>query len=461
VIGLSELAKTLESMKSYKETIITYLNMLNALKSKINFGKDEYSLKIEFGWKDVLKNEFYYSYNVNMDYYSALFNLAVLYNLMGTFYIGNDDDTKLKEGIKYFQHAAWVFDKIKQEFGANIPVKEIQPDMSENYLSYCSYLCLARAQSLLYEVAEKKGMNLELRAQLAKGIFDLYTSAYNLAAESLKKLIDENCRAFLNNRRFYFSSLACLNMKKVVEEQFNKTGEGYGKMIAYLGLAVDCMNAGSKDLNKAQNYFDVNKYNKEKAILETQGQEMLEKNQRIYFDSVPDMKTLPKVEKIIKVAPTMIPDDLNKSDSGSLDSLVPREVRPMIANYKQSMMEYISEGLDKYENEGKITAFLAELNLPGSLESAISNNEVSDYLWKRISEVQQKGGSLYLTNAISSLEKKAEDVSKRIADMELILYNEEEEDNKYRNLYGNRWQRAPSKNLNYMYYQVLYEYKSN
>jgi hypothetical protein len=129
--------KTNDSMKKHKEAIVSYINMLNLLKSKINFGKDEYSLKLEFGWKDVLKNDFYYSNNVNLEHFSLLFNLAVCYNTLGSSLTAKtDDDTQLKEGIKNYQYAAWLFDKIKNEVPTHIPIKEIQPDLSVNYLTY-------------------------------------------------------------------------------------------------------------------------------------------------------------------------------------------------------------------------------------------------------------------------------------------------------------------------------------
>lgn len=103
-------------------------------------------------------------------------------------------------------------------------------------------------QSYLFSVAERKGTSLELRAQLSKGIFELYTSAYNLANDTLKKFIEEPVRIYLNNKRYYYLALACIKMKEFTFESFNKTGEGYGIMIAYLGLACQALNAGSKDL---------------------------------------------------------------------------------------------------------------------------------------------------------------------------------------------------------------------
>ena len=91
-------------------------------------------------------------------------------------------------------------------------------------------------------------------------------------------------------------------------------------------------------------------------------------------------------------------------------------------NYKQEMVEYITKQLDSFNNEGKIQEYLAEMGLPNSLESVLSQNDISDYLWKRISEIQQKGGSLFLTSTISNVEKRREEISKKISDIELIIY---------------------------------------
>jgi hypothetical protein len=131
--------QTLDSLKSHKTTTTDYLIMLNQLKSKINFGNDTYSLQIEFTWKDSLKNDNHTSYNVNLEYYSAMFNLAVIYRQIGKCYFGANEDGKLKEGIKSFQYAAWLFDKIKNEIPSFIPVKEINPDLSSTFLSYVKF----------------------------------------------------------------------------------------------------------------------------------------------------------------------------------------------------------------------------------------------------------------------------------------------------------------------------------
>lgn len=267
LILLNDKEKSYDSMKGTKEVIVQYLSMLNVIKSKMNFGKDEFSIKVEFGWKDVLKNDFYYSYNINHEYYCCLYNLAVCYYNLACSISISDEEAKLKEAIKYLQYSSWVFDNIKNELPSLIPAKETPPDMTPNFLTYNSYLCLAQAQIYLLTVAERKKSSFELQGQLAKGINDLYSSALQLANESLKKILSDEARGFLVNRRSWYAALAFIKMKEQILEEFNKTGEGYGKAIAYLGLACDVLNMGEKDIvSRIINNFFKNLFRKKLRI---------------------------------------------------------------------------------------------------------------------------------------------------------------------------------------------------
>lgn len=40
------------------------------------------------------------------------------------------------------------------------------------------------------------------------------------------------------------------------------------------------------------------------------------------------------------------------------------------------MLDYITENIEKYENEGKMLQFLSDLNLPGALDSMISGSKI-------------------------------------------------------------------------------------
>lgn len=110
--------------------------MINALKNKINFGKDTYAIKLDFAWKDTLTDEKIISNSIHFEYYSVLFNLGIIYFEMGKSLYFSEDDLKLKDGVKYFQTAAWIFDRVKEEYPLYVQALNIQPDLQMNYMSF-------------------------------------------------------------------------------------------------------------------------------------------------------------------------------------------------------------------------------------------------------------------------------------------------------------------------------------
>ena len=62
---------------------------------------------------------------------------------------------------------------------------------------------------------------------------------------------------------------------------------------------------------------------------------------------------------------------------------------------------------------------------------------------------------MYITNTLQLLEKKSEEIGKKIVEIETMLYNESEDDAKYRNMYLNRWTRKSSQSLNVQFYLTI------
>jgi hypothetical protein len=265
-------------------------------------------------------------------------------------------------------------------------------------------------------------MDSELRAQLCMGIYELYTSALNLANDSLKKRVSDITRSLLIFKRNYFCAIAFLKMRDSCDVAFKKTGEHYGKQITYVKMAVASLTNAIKESGKITG-VELEKAQTMKNDFEKLHADMIKKNNSLYYDPVPDIGLIPKIEKIVRVNPTSSMEDLTKPKDArnALDDLVPKEAKVMVENYKKQLNDFISEYLDKQENDVKIDNFLHGLNLPYALDSAISS-EISDALWKRVSEVQQKGGSLFLTNQISSLSGRTEEVARRLSDLEVVLF---------------------------------------
>ena len=128
-------------------------------------------------------------------------------------------------------------------------------------------------------------------------------------------------------------------MKDSNEDNFKQKGEGFGKMIAYTKLALESLQEGEKEIIKAKNIININEYMEFKSYVENILKDMTYKNQNIYYESLPDAKLLPRVDKLIKANPLSPTDDFNKFIEGqnSLDDMVPKEVKNMVDNYKQSV----------------------------------------------------------------------------------------------------------------------------
>lgn len=459
-INVANLDKSVSSMEKAKISLVNYLKLLSSLRQRMTFGKDNMSVKIEFAWFDVLKNTNYFSYNISHEYYNMLFNLALCLFNLGKSCDLNSDETVLKQSIKNLNYSAWIFDKIKQELPQNLSANDIQPDLQQSYLTYCSYYSLAHSQILIFLVSDRKKMNLELQAQLTKGIYDLFSSCLQGTEEGLKNYSDKIIKTFLNNRRFYYFSQGFMKLKEVAAEDIKNKGSGYGKMIAYASLAKDSLNSGIKDIKLINNIVDEAEYYSKIKDIENELVVMNRKNKEIYYEAVPNAATLPKIEKKIMANPAIYPEDFNNSENykDALKDLVPKEVKENIGKYKASMMEFISKNLARFQNESSIDKFLNDMNLPGVLESSLNQNSLSDYLWEKIYSVQQKGGSLFLESNIKNLEGLKDDISKKISTIQQLLQTEAEDDNKYRQIYGSKWYRQPSCNLNNVYVGQINQY---
>ena len=462
ISDLGEVKQTLDTLKSNRQICLQYLQQLNLLKSKMSFGKEKIAVHLEFNWKDTLKNNNWKSMNINFEIYNVLFNLGTIYlNIarMESVESAGTDDAKLKEAIKSYQYAAGIYDKIKNEIAQCVPDKEIPNDLKPNYMTYCSYLCIAYAQKNLITVAENKKTSPTLLAQLCKGVEDMYKNAALIAKEKpLCKLLGDQYIYYINNRCNYHEALTYSKLRDEALANFNKKGEGYGVCITYQGALVQALANNEKELKKIKLPLP-----KDTLILEKEkqlGGEMLDKN-NVYRNPVPELDKLPKALQKIMANPAMPPDYKdNVEDSRELDALIPREVRQMIEQYKAKMMDFISQQLNQYENEDTVNQFLSSLGLPASLETVLSSGNISDSLWRNISDVQARGGTMYLNNLMQSLSRLPGEIKKRIEQSENLIKNEDAEDQKLRQQYGTKWNRRQSSDLNGNYVNTLNDYKN-
>ena len=478
---MGEIQDSIDQIKSNINILTSYLNQILSIRQKMTFGKESYSCKIEFTWNDTLKNSTWHSFNIWFEIYNALFNLASSYFSLGIVVSKAAMDRMAhKEANRFFKYGMYLYNVIKEEAITKIPEKELPFDLFPSHLDFCMAMCEIYGQLEIYYIAKETSPNeFSLHSKLLLSTSNLYKKARNLCENQYtKKGASDNFISYLENRSQYYKGLSCKELVNGSKKNFDEKGKGYGDMIIYQGCLVTALLECEKTIKKCGNLVNVEQFQKELEEERTAGQDMLDLNNRIYHERVPDQNELIFEEK--NMMGMALPSDLYirenadkvKSDEKifcpDLELLVPKDVKNMINNYKNKMNEFIGKNLDNYENEGTINNFVQNLFLPNKLtlrpgEENINEppSEFPPQLWEKIEQVQHLGGTMALNRIMQGIMNKSNYLINQCENLLHSLEAEDRDDTNCRQRFGNKWIREPSQKLNYKLVQGAKGYINN
>ena len=478
---MGELQESIDQLKQNINIITSYINQIMAIKQKMTFGKENYSCKIEFTWNDTIKGSNWHSYNIWFEVYNALFNLATSYYCLGI-EVGKAATEKNghKEASKYYKHAMYLFNVIKEEASTKIPEKELPLDLFPEHMSYCMAICEIKGQTEIYKIAkETSPKEFSLHSKLALEISQLYGKARSLCeGPQTKKGTSDYIISYLENRISYYKAVMARDLKEGSKKNFDDSGLGYGEMVFYQGVLVQALLECQKTIKKCSKIVNVEDFEKELEEEQKAGQEMLDLNQRIYHQLVPNPEEVTFDKK--NMMSMALPEDLYIRENAEkakkdekifcpdLELLVPKEVKNMINGYKTKMNEFIAKNLDQYETEVTINNFIQNLFLPKKLTQRpdeINENEPpSEFppqLWEKIERVQQMGGTNALNRIMQGIMNKTGYLIGQCENLLHSLEAEDRDDTMMRQKFGNKWIREPSQKLNFKLVQGAQQYISN
>ena len=475
---MGEVQDNIDQLKQNINIILSYINMLSAVKQKMTFGKESYACKIEFIWTDTIKGSKYSSYNIFFEIYNAMFNLATCYYNLAT-KIGQAATEKLghKEACNYYKQAMYLYDVIKEEANVKILEKELPLDLFPPHLDYCKNLCEIHGQLEIYYIAtETNAKNFTLRAKLLNVVSDLYRRAKFLSEgpQTKKGTKDELINFFINNAEYY-KGLMFKELREESRKKFDTKGEGYGEMLFYQGKFVEALLECQKTIKKCGKLVNPEEFEAMLKKEQNEGANMLDLNNRIYHQRVPqdDEIILEQTNMMSMTLPEglYIRENYEKSKNdekiycSDLDLLVPKQVKEMINNYKNKMNEFISKNLDLYENDMTIHNFIKELYLPrkltvrpGEEDLTLPPVEIPIPLWKKLEQVKQMGGPQSLAHIMQGIMNKSNFLISELENLLRSLEAEDKDDQMLRQQYKEKWIREPSHKLNYKLVQGAQQY---
>ena len=475
---MGEVQDNIDQLKQNINIILSYINMLSAIKQKMTFGKESYACKIEFIWTDTIKGSKYSSYNIFFEIYNAMFNLATCYYNLGT-ELAKVSTDKLghKEACKNFKNAMYVYDVIKEEANLKIIEKELPLDMFPPHLDYCKALCEIQGQLEIYHISkETNPKKFTQHAKLLHVVSELYTRARFLSdGPQTKKGTNDELLYFLSNRAEYYKAFMCKELRDEYKKKFDSEGLGYGEILLYQGLFVASLLECQKTIKKCGNLVDMEAFEQMLSDEQKEGIKIKDLNDRIYHQRVPGEEEL-VFEKLNMMSMTL-PDGLYirenceklKTDEKiycpDLDLLVPKQVKSMINAYKTKMNEFISKNLDLYENDITIKNFIQNLFLPrkltirpGEEDLTLPPVEIPIQLWQKIENIKKIGGPQFLANIMQNIMNKSNFLISELENLLRSLEAEDKDDQMMRQQYREKWFREPSQKLNFKLVQGSQQY---
>ena len=472
---------TSDQISEQKHILTSYINQLIVIKSKILFGKESYSCKIDFAWTDTIKENKWKSHKINFEYYNALYNLAVIYYMTGLEIGANSKEEKSikRDAVNNFKKAVCIFRLIKDEAFSSIDQSELPYDLYPTHLDYCEKLSSIAGQKYILQIAEITSKNeFLLHAKLINNIVDNYAKAYSLSNTSPNSYGGSSeFRNYLNNRISFYKYLMYSKMKDNALKKFNEIGDSYGEALYFQGMGVQELINCQQTIKDCGSHVNIQNFSNTLLKEQALGQDLYEKNEKIYHQPMPKPGSI-KIEKKDLMNPTL-PEDLfigenkkkfkdkfNQLNAG-LDTLVPQSTREQIHNFRNKVDSYLRENIGQCETEKSIIFFIQNLGLPMHLIERKKDGEKSMGrfpipLWEKINKIQQMGGVMGLNGKMQGIMNKSNYLINQCQHTLSSFKKEEADDTQQRQKYGDScWLRKPSNEINFKYIGAIQNYIQN
>ena len=428
-----------EQIKTMISNCYTYLKTLDILNQKIKIGNSYNELQINFSWREASCGKETSSKNIYYEICSVEFNIAISYCLLGYLDFKSEDPEKLKESMKNFERASYIFNEVKNIAKTNLGTENI-PDFSESFLNCCNDYALGLSQICVLKIALNKNLSKGLISKLSMGVHNLINQCmfYSITSFSCDKTLPN----FLRN---YFEAKAYIYKKDFLLIDYEKYAQGLGNILGYSNLALSKLNVCVKDIIKVKTYFDEFKLTNEKSDLEYFIQKYTQINEKVNKEKITEESKLPVIEADIKVQPLKIEFTSNPIASTIILNkyLIPNDIKPLVNRYFEDVSIFLNDKLSQFESEKSINEFLENRNLPNALTTGISSSPLSQNIFDEILSVQNQGGLHYLESQLDKISKESDRMGEKIKILEEKLFEDKQEDDKCRILYGNdNWKRV-------------------
>lgn len=347
-------------------------------------------------------------------------------------------DDGLKLACTSLKKAAGFFDVL---LNLNKELLRGVPDFDSDTLLCIKIMLIAQAQELVWlKAAMGKTVKDHLIARLSKKVSELYKQAAEYGAESDAITLD-----WINHfkvKGYHFEAAAQYRMSVVALDGFK-----YGEQVAHL-------KAASKHCDEGAKY---KRYVTEPVVEDLQGLTDMVKstlksaekdNDLVYLKPVPDFKALPVITGVSMVDAEQSKQFFEKPPgSEAFQRLVPFSIIQVAQAFRERQEVFV---IDHFHEPLKaltrmFNKFLAERDLPASIDAIQKPETVPDSLLHHSQEIISMGGTKLIDSSMFEIGKLAKQCQDLVDACNERLSMERYEDRLMKEKQGSdRWTREPS-----------------
>ncbi|CAL4062254.1 unnamed protein product [Meganyctiphanes norvegica] len=287
-------------------------------------------------------------------------------------------------------------------------------------------------------------------AKLCQQLEEMYGDAHKqMNRESLKPLWDRDWLAKVAGKQAGYLALAQYHQSRVCN-----ANKAVGEEIARLKQAIEQFKAAQVRSGDMTAFAD-SLGRAERAL-----QDAEKDNNFIYHERIPDVKSLPIINKAAVAKSTPMPERFSSSFTDLFESLVPVNVQQALVQYDVRKQELVNSEIGNLRDSTQLlNSILASLNLPAAIED-VGGEKLPPSLAEKSTAVFESGGIDAIRKMMEELPELLTRNRELLDECQRQLKEEKDSDDQLRAQFKERWSRTPSEKLTSTFQTNAQKYKT-
>ncbi|XP_047042446.1 tyrosine-protein phosphatase non-receptor type 23 [Helicoverpa zea] len=418
--------------------LIRYFCQLRSLQSRFPMAKGQ-PAACSFSWKDLYANMNRTLADIRFEMASILYNIGALLTQLGAAEPRNTADS-LKTACTHFQHAAWVFQYLREQLPQPSGV-----DVCSEIMRMMQEICFALAQECILEKSIQDTRKPSVVGAVATQVMYFYknslgylgpTSGADIVHEIVGTKLYNYWHRYLSFKLNYIGCVVCLYQGMHAEEQ-----QKMGERVAFYQHAVERLAEArklTKNIEPAQVVQEALTFTND--VVEGKRKAAKNENEFIYHEEVPEKDVLSDMKPVclVKALPINF-NDPEVSGTDVFSRLVPmmaHEASSVYSEEKAQMLRHIV-GLVEAKNT-ELTEFMSSLQLD-QLDVIESDQKVPQEIVDRCAAMNAKTEIIQtLVDSMNNLAEIISDVEESLAEIKEIIQDETTKEKEYQKIMGPR-----------------------